>query len=286
MAFLRSLVLPRLFYNAHTLTMTPAAMARLNVPYMRALRCIAGERRLLGASSIDFLLLRRRVGYYCRLAASRPHLLWALLQTRPRGRPLPYVVQVHRDISTAHRLSDDLRQALPEWFVDPAAWLEFMTRYPRRLCAALDRCAFVGSVLDSVAHGSTSLLAQFVCTEFPAPRPCFSSAKALASHMRARHGARSPIKRYVDDSATCPSSNFFFCTRVRVIKHLSNARRTTCRDRILAEDALLLTLSLFQKLEARDRVLRMEALHSSHTHPIASGSARTAAGRRIGYVTG
>ena len=299
MAFLRSLVLSRLLYNVHTLTMTPAAMARMNVPYMRALRCIAGERRfdascaksdldvrrLLGASSIDFLLLRRRVGYYCRLAASRPHLLWALLQTRPRGRPLPYVLQVHSDITTVHRLSDDLRRALPEWSVDPAAWLEFMTRYPQRLCAALDRCAFVGSVLDGVAHGTTALLAQFVCTECPAPRPCFSSAKALASHMRARHGARSPIKRYVDDSATCPSCKTFFCTRIRVIKHLSDSRRPTCRDRILADDALLLPMSLFQKLEARDRVLRREALHSGHTHPIASGSACTAAGRRIGSVT-
>ena len=111
------------------------------------------------------------------------------------------------------------------------------------------------------------------------------SAKALASHMRARHGARSPIKRYVDDSATCPSCKTFFCTRIRVIKHLSDSRRPTCRDRILADDALLLPMSLFQKLEARDRVLRREALHSGHTHPIASGSASTAAGRRIGSVT-
>ena len=299
MAFLRSLVLSRLLYNAHTLTMTPAAMARLNTPYMRALRCIAAERRFdascdksdldvrrqLGASSIDFLLLRRRVGYYCRLAASRPHLLWALMQTRPRGHPLPYVLQVHSDLSTVYRISDVLRQALPEWSVDPAAWLELMTRDPLRLCAALDRCAFVGSVLDKVSHGATAVLAQFTCPECPVPRPCFSSAKALASHKRARHGARSPIKRYVDDSASCPSCGTHFCTRVRVIAHLSDARRPACRDRILADVTLLLPLSLYQKLEARDKVLRREALHSGHTHPIASGSARTVAGRRIGFVT-
>eukprot|EP00972_Heterocapsa_arctica_P008976 1318058-Heterocapsa_arctica.AAC.1 len=61
-------------------------MARLNGPYMRALRCIAGERRFdaacsksdldvqraLGAPSIDFLLLRRRIGYYGRIASGRP----------------------------------------------------------------------------------------------------------------------------------------------------------------------------------------------------------------------
>eukprot|EP00972_Heterocapsa_arctica_P045096 6658368-Heterocapsa_arctica.AAC.1 len=79
-----------------------------------------------------------------------------------------------------------------------------MTKFPQRLCAALDQCAFVGSALDNVAHGASAVLAQFACDECPAPRPSFSSAKALASHMRARHGARLPIKRYVDDSASCP----------------------------------------------------------------------------------
>eukprot|EP00972_Heterocapsa_arctica_P099049 14616813-Heterocapsa_arctica.AAC.1 len=90
-----------------------------------------------------------------------------------------------------------------------------MTQHPRRICAALDLCAFVSSALDSFAHDTPSVLAQFTCEECPAPRPAFSSAKALASHMRARHGARSPIKRYVDDSAVCPACGAFFCTRIR-----------------------------------------------------------------------
>jgi hypothetical protein len=299
MAFLRSLVLSRLLYNIHTLTMTPKAMARLNIPYMKALRAIAAERRFdatcaksdldvrrqLGAPSIDFLLLRRRMGYYCRLAAGRPTLLWALLQSRPRGHPLPYVVQVHDDLATAYRISSDLRHEMPEPSIAPTAWLELMSQHPRRVCSAIDLCAFVSSALDSIAHDLPSGLAQFACETCPAPRPGFSSAKALASHMRARHGVRSPIKRYVDDSAACPACGASFCTRIRVIAHLSDARRASCRREILVDDTHLLPLALFQKLEARDRVLRREALQSGHTHPIAAGSARTAAGRRIGFVT-
>eukprot|EP00972_Heterocapsa_arctica_P052723 7759786-Heterocapsa_arctica.AAC.1 len=64
-----------------------------------------------------------------------------------------------------------------------------MTKYPRRICAALDLCAFVSRALDSVAHDTPSVLAPFACEECPASRPGFSFAKALASHMRARHGA-------------------------------------------------------------------------------------------------
>jgi hypothetical protein len=299
LAFLRSLVLSRLLYNVHTLTMTAVAMTRLNGPYMRALRSIAGVRRFdaacaksdlevrraLGAPSIDFVLLRRRIGYYCRIAAGRPLLLWALLQSRPRGQPLPYAAQVQSDLAACYRMSAEMRHELPDPSSDPGAWLAFVSRSPSKACNLIDLCTFVNSMLDNIAHDMPTGIAQFPCELCPPPRPGFSSAKALASHMRARHGARSPIKRFVDDSALCPACGASFCTRIRVIAHLSDARRPACRVAIMIDDTHLVPLSLFQKLEARDKVLRREALQSGHTHPIASGSARCGAGRRIGFVT-
>eukprot|EP00972_Heterocapsa_arctica_P059151 8721887-Heterocapsa_arctica.AAC.1 len=60
-------------------------------------------------------------------------------------------------------------------------------------------------MLDNSAHDMPTGIAQFLCEACPPPHPGFSSAKALASHARARHGVRSPIKRFVDDSALCPA---------------------------------------------------------------------------------
>eukprot|EP00972_Heterocapsa_arctica_P102178 15056449-Heterocapsa_arctica.AAC.1 len=72
-------------------------------------------------------------------------------------------------------------------------------------------------------------IAQFTCEVCPPPRPGFSSAKALASHTRARHGTMSPFLRLVNDPALCPACGASVCTPIRVLAHLSDARRPACR---------------------------------------------------------
>eukprot|EP00973_Karenia_brevis_P023464 3230690-Karenia_brevis.AAC.1 len=65
-----------------------------------------------------------------------------------------------------------------------------------------------------------------------ADEPAFATAKALASHMRAKHGKRNEIRKYVD-SAVCPVCKTDFKERLRCIAHLSDSRRARCRNELL-----------------------------------------------------
>eukprot|EP00973_Karenia_brevis_P027721 3820619-Karenia_brevis.AAC.1 len=83
---------------------------------------------------------------------------------------------------------------------------------------------------------STAL--KFVC-ELCEAKPAFKSAKALASHQRAKHKFRNPLGAYLDDSGICPVCGTNFHNRVRVLAHVSDTRvrskvqRLTCRQQLL-----------------------------------------------------
>ena len=103
--------------------------------------------------------------------------------------------------------------------------------------------------------------------------------------MRVKHNRVSPVKRYIGDTGVCPRCHTDFVSRVRLVRHLCDSRRATCRDWVLGGECAPVPLDVFQRLEARDRVIRREALHEGHTHPIAHGSARRPNGKRVGHVT-
>jgi hypothetical protein len=302
--FLQSLVMSKLLYNVQTLTMTIAGLRKLNDPYMRALRRIFGEprhdehctnsdrqvRRALGMPSIDCVVLQKRLVYYSRIAMHRPTMLWALLQARVESRPLPYIEQVHTDLSRFYDLSRDLRARLPPLQDDPASWMDFLVQNSEGWKAMAYECAFIDSCLDSVDSGeredSCTNVHRFVCSICLAqPRPAFSTEKALSCHMRSKHGMRSPVKQYIDGTGICPVCGTNFLTRIRVIAHLSDVRRPKCRNVLLSGSRAPLPPSVQQALEELDRTTRREALQAGHTHPIAYRSARTKDGKRIGYVS-
>ena len=89
---------------------------------------------------------------------------------------------------------------------------------------------------------------------------------------------------HTNDTGLCPICKADFRSRIRVISHLSDVRRPKCRDRILAGEVPAIAELLFVQLQDRDKQLRKEALHQGHTHPIATGSALSAGGLRIGHV--
>eukprot|EP00972_Heterocapsa_arctica_P055403 8173647-Heterocapsa_arctica.AAC.1 len=64
-----------------------------------------------------------------------------------------------------------MRHELPEPAADPAAWLAFLTQFPRKACNVLDLCTFVNRLLDNVAHSMPVGIAQFTCEVCPPPRP-------------------------------------------------------------------------------------------------------------------
>ena len=107
MSFVSSLLLSRILYNVQTLTMTSTTRRRLNSPYMRALRKLpdqsrySGEnectdlpvRKLLGAASIDAIVLQKRLKYMQRIAVKAPRELCALVQFAHTGERIPWVLK-------------------------------------------------------------------------------------------------------------------------------------------------------------------------------------------------
>ena len=122
---------------------------------------------------------------------------------------------------------------------------------------------------------------QFACGEC---QRNFPSNKALEQHARVIHGARTPIKQFVDASGICPVCTCNFRTRMRVISHLGDPRRPKCRDVILAGQLPAVSAAAREALDALDREALKAARHAGHSHALAVASAVRADGKRIGHV--
>ncbi|CAK0867018.1 unnamed protein product [Prorocentrum cordatum] len=291
---LHSLVLSRLLYNVAIWTMSPAALKQINGPYMRALRRIAGDmkaghapafsdlavRQRLHVPSIDCVVLRKRLRYYHRLVAHQPSVVWALMQARPRGRPLPYVAQVIVDLNLLRRLAPEL-DAVPGCSEAPSMWMSRMRE--NDWTSIVQRVFFCESSLDKVAvqgcHAPPGV--QFRCDRCDAS---FPTKKALLKHKRIARKQTAPIKAFIDDSGVCPACKTDILERHRVIRHVSDGRRPACRTQIMS---ILPVQSpeLVAAWEARDNERVRLARRAGSTHILAAGHAVTAAGRRIGRAT-
>lgn len=288
---LHSLVLSRLLYNVAIWTMSSAALKQINGPYMRALRRIAGDmkaghapafsdlavRQRLQAPSIDCLVLRKRFRYYHRVVTHQPSTVWALMQARPRGRPLPYVAQVIVDLDLLRRLAPEL-DAVPGCTEAPGAWMSRMREHDWP--AIVQRVFFCESSLDKKAvqgcHAPPGV--QFRCDSCDAS---FPTNKALLQHKRIAHKQTAPIKAFIDDSGVCPACKTDFLERHRVMRHVSDSRRPACRTQIMSTLPVQ-SPELVAAWEARDNERVRLARRAGSTHILAAGQAVTAAGRRIG----
>ena len=114
LVFLRSVILSTLTFNVHVRVSCSKAFATINCVYMRVLRRIAGEMRFssdgnatdlevrikLNQPSLDCLMLRARLLYFCRLLNSRHTFLIALLSSRSAAGAviMPWTLQLRRDL--------------------------------------------------------------------------------------------------------------------------------------------------------------------------------------------
>ena len=73
-------------------------------------------------------------------------------------------------------------------------------------------------------------------------------------------------------------------TRLRVIKHVSDKRRTKCSSIILGGQVPRVENEQIQILEELDRAARREACKNGHTAVPAVGQAKNASGRCVGRV--
>ena len=113
----------------------------------------------------------------------------------------------------------------------------------------------------------------------------FLTKKDLQQHKRIVHKERNPMRFWADETGKCLVCATSFCTRPRLIAHLSDSRRPRCRDRIIQEGIpVLLTAEAAEVLDGLDAQALREARKKGHTHIIAVGSARTSSGKRVGHV--
>ena len=159
-------------------------------------------------------------------------------------------------------------------------WMEMMTS--PEWAEWIRQVHFSDSVLDTHASpaGGGNVPRNFPCAQCG---QAFASHKALLQHRRVAHKQRAQVRLFIDDSGACPARSMNLVERFRVIRHVTDKRRPRCRDYILASlDPL--DSSLVQAWEDRDRARLRQARQQGSTHILASGSAHTAAGKRIGRV--
>ena len=112
----------------------------------------------------------------------------------------------------------------------------------------------------------------------------FMSVKALLCHQRTKHGSRNPIRFFADDGVfgACGTN---FRTKLRLLDHLSGARRTHCRDVCDGGTVTKLSNERVEELDELDRVARTAARQSGHSHVIAQLPAFSSNGRVVGWLT-
>ena len=282
-----SLVLSRLLFNIQVVALDSQYVRVLGSVYMRLQRRLYGEVRFAAGAksdlevrskhsvpSIDCVLMRRRLLYLRRILAHKPRTLEALLHLQPRGSRLRWVQLVSSDLAwvrtriLTHLPAADL--AISEW-VDAISHVSW-----RQVVQAV---FFVDSINDATCHAS-ACTAEFSC-DVCQGKPRFATARALKSHMRAKHGHRNRIRLFIF-SGTCPVCATEFVDRLRCIAHLSDLRRPKCRDTLLSGSFPTVPLVRLAELDLHDRALRHSAWKCGRSHHIAVGPATSSSGRTVG----
>jgi exonuclease III len=296
MRLLMSLVVSRLLYNVHVWScVTQAAYNRLNSVYMRGLRRIADKtkfdavsahangsdsyvRTLLGAPSLQCILLQRRLLLFATVLRNGSRSLSTLLSARGRdGSPMPWVRLVRNDLQHLARCCADKMSELGDPLENFEAWASVAVHFPREWKSLVKRCHLTSMELDANSQkkfdpghwGSQPPLSHscLVC------EAAFSTAKALESHRRAKHKSRAAFSTLLGSSKVCPCCHTEFSSRPRLLAHVSErrnrgGRRYSCNT--LFATGLVHPPShdeLQSALEA-DKETRSLARKSGHTVPL------------------
>ena len=102
-------------------------------------------RRLLGAPSIDCLLMRRRLSYLRRLLLNGVQSSLALLCVRvgTKHELIPWTAQVVNDLRTLQRLACPKLDALGCPVGNSTVWAEFITSFPLAWKQLIDSLVFI-----------------------------------------------------------------------------------------------------------------------------------------------
>ena len=146
------------------------------------------------------------------------------------------------------------------------------------------------SCVDPVGHVDTITSSSITCTECTGTTGetrQFMSVQALLCHQQTKHGFRNPMRFFADDDDddVCGACGTNFRTRLRLLDHLSDGRRTHCRDVFNGGTVTKLSNERVEELDELDRVARTAARQSGHSHVIAQLPALSRNGRVVGRLT-
>jgi hypothetical protein len=132
--------------------------------------------------------------------------------------------------------------------------------------AALRDLHYRSSVIDSVVQGVPAPGA-YPCLACPGPAPAFPTSKALAQHMRIKHGQGSDVRQFAHADGRCRACSTIFFTRAALVGHLADGRRprclSWCREHDVADVA-----AVTASLDKVDKEQRRMAKRSGASHPI------------------
>eukprot|EP00973_Karenia_brevis_P073785 10255529-Karenia_brevis.AAC.1 len=111
----------------------------------------------------------------------------------------------------------------------------------------------------------------------------FASERALRSHQRSKHGLRSSVKCYADADGRCKACRTTFSSRLRLIAHLSDKRRTACL-RFCTAHVQPLSTAESDRLDMQDREERKAARRAGHTQPLSKARAIKCNGSYVGRI--
>ena len=230
--------------------------------------------------------MRRRLVYLGRLLKSSRNQLVALLWSRgASGQPLPWVKLIITDLRWLWTSSSRLRAKLGDPILHAMDWYCFIIQSCDVFNNEVRDLHFTQSICDKteVTNGVGAGLT-FICFECQDVdvRPAFATQKALDQNRRTKHNLRNTVRFYANPDGVCPSCKSVFSNRQRLIAHVSDWRRQSCRDLLSTASVQRLPDSTVQQLDNDDRASLRAARKDGHTHVLSSSTALRANGRRMG----
>ena len=156
--------------------------------------------------------------------------------------------------------------SLPSPLDNSGAWFQIMESCPSEWKDIVKLYVSYSSTLRRPAQDS-EIGSAHTCSECQAR---LHTERALKSHCRTKHAHRNPVSKFIDASGICPSCQTNYHTRLRVLSHVTDKRRLTCRNYILAGNCTITTEQELQKCVITDRAARLQAQRAGRTHPQAT----------------
>ena len=191
---------------------------------------------------------------------------------------LPWIRALQNDADMLLK-SGALPPGFPSICDDADAWHQVMlnTSLWRDTVAKLH---FINSARDPISSNSSVVCVGFSCASCHAS---FLSQRALGSHMRAKHGTRSPFLKFLI-SSTCQCCGTVFQQRHRHLQHLTDARNSICREWVAAHGSQFDAAGI-AGLVSELRSARSEAWKAGLTGPVAITPAISSSGKIVGRVS-